>query len=163
MRARALLAAALALAALRAEALTYIAATPIGEDTVAVTVSLTDVAGGCQVSLSIPAGSGTILGFFANTSDEEALSSLGVSDPNAALAQWQFGPANRVWKVGAGNQIYPIDSWDYGVMTTATGSGPPVESVSFTLTGITTAQITGASTAGYILAVRVKGTGGSVG
>jgi RHS repeat-associated protein len=163
MRLRLLLAASLTLAAASAEAVTYVAATVIEGDDVPVTVSLTDVAGGCEVSLSIAAGSGTILGLFANTTDEPAIPNLGASDPNGVLAQWQFGPANKVWKVGAGNQIYPIDSWDYGVMTTATGSGPPVESATFTLTGISAAQIAGASTQGYVLGVRVKGTNGSTG
>jgi hypothetical protein len=163
MRLRALFASALALVALRADAVTYVAATVIEGDDVPVTVSLSDVAGGCEVSLSIAAGSGTILGLFANTTDEAAIPNLGVSDPNGVLAQWQFGPANKVWKVGAGNQIYPIDSWDYGVMTVATGSGPPIESATFTLTGISAAQITGASTQGYVLGVRVKGTNGAVG
>ncbi|HEU4427392.1 MAG TPA: hypothetical protein VFT98_01445, partial [Myxococcota bacterium] len=164
MQLRTLLAAALAFVALRAEAITYIAATPIAaDDDVPVTVSLDDVAGGCQVSLSIAPGSGTIFGFFGNTTDEAALSTLGVSDPSGVLAQWQFGPANQVWKVGAGNNLTPVDSWDYGVMTVATPTGPPLESISFTLTGITTAQIVNASTAGWILGVRIKGTNGAIG
>jgi len=140
--------------------------TPISGDVVPVTVELRDGTEGVEVALSIPAGEGDLLGLFGNVGDESLLSSLGIADPTAIVTQWQIR-ANRVWKVGGGNTLAPVRTWDWGVKLGATGSpgGAVVESAAFTLTGpgLTVDELLGAQTEGWVLGVRIQGTAGPEG
>jgi hypothetical protein len=97
----------------RAAAVTYRFATPISGDQVQVTVALTDAPGGgaVDVTVSIPPGEGDLLGLFGNVADESLILAMGVEDPSGLITQWQF-QANQVWKVGGGNTMAPVKSWD---------------------------------------------------
>lgn len=162
------LALALALLALLvaspALAVTYQFATPIAGDNVPVTLALTDLAGGVEVTVSIPPGTGDLLGVFGSTTNEAGLSGMAVTSPSGVVTQWQFGPANGVWKVGGGNVMSPVKTFDWGLKLGATGSGGGgVLTATFTLTGISVAQLTGGSTQGWVFGVRIQGTSGPQG
>jgi len=119
-----------------------------------------------EVTVSIPEGSGDLLGLFGNVLDESLLPDLVVEDPTGIVTQWQLR-ANRVWKVGGGNVMAPVRSWDWGVKLGATGSpgGVVVEEATFALVGpgLTAHRILAAATEGWVLGVRVQGTAGSEG
>lgn len=165
------LAALLALAALGARdvgAVVLQFETPISGDPVPVTLSLSDVPGGdgVDVAVSIAPGSGDLLGLFGNVADESLLSSLAVEDPAGIVSQWQIR-ANRVFKVGGGNTMAPIKTWDWGLKVGATGSpgGIVVESAAFRLVapGLTVDELVGAATQGWVFGVRVQSTQGPEG
>ncbi|MCP5057566.1 MAG: hypothetical protein GY937_12695 [bacterium] len=147
------------LASAPATAVTYAFSTPISGDSVDVTLSLTDVAGGVQVDVSIPSGEGDLLGLFGNVTTESLVPGMGVTDPSGIVTQWQF-QANKVWKVGGGNTMSPVKKWDWGLKLGQTGSpgGVVVESASFTLTGVTVAELTGTDNQGWVFGVRIQGT-----
>ena len=94
-------------------AVTYQFATPIAGDSVVVTLELEAVAGGTELTVSIPPGAGDLLGVFGNVTPESLLSGMDVSDPNDVVTQWQIGPKNKVWKVGSGNVMSPVKTWDW--------------------------------------------------
>lgn len=167
---RCLLAAALLILAAPAAALTFVFETPISGDDIPVTVVLADAADAAEgdavdVTVSIPPGSGDLLGLFGNVVDESLVPELVVADPTGMVTQWQFS-ANRVWKVGGGNTLAPVKAWDWGVKLGQTGAADGgVETASFRLTApsLDVAQLTGAANQGWVLGVRVQGTGGAEG
>jgi hypothetical protein len=62
----------------QASALTYVFSTPISGDSVPVTLTVTDAAGGgVDLTVSIPAGHGDLLGLFGNVVNEALLPSMG--------------------------------------------------------------------------------------
>ena len=149
----------------QAQALTFVFDTPISGDTVSVTVTLTDVAGGVDIDVSIPSGEGDLLGIFGNVTDETLVPNLSVQDPVGVVAQSEFR-ANKVFKVGTGNVMTPVKNWDWGLMLGATGSsGGFLETASFGLRapGLTVATIIEASNQGYVLGIRIQSTGGPEG
>jgi hypothetical protein len=146
----------------RAEAVTYVSSTPIAGDSVAVTVTLTDVIGGnaVDVSVSIPTGQGDLLGFFGNVTPESILPQMGVTSASGIVTQWQFS-ANHVSKVGGGNVMNPVGTWDFGLRLGSQGSGGgAVTLASFQLTGagLTVASLVNASTQGWRFGIRVQST-----
>jgi len=150
-----------------AGAVTYTLATPISGDAVSVTVALSDTAGGdaVDVTVSIPPGAGDLLGLFGNVVGESLVPAMGVEDPSGLITQWQF-QANQVWKVGGGNTMAPVKSWDWGLRIGENGSaGGAVESASFRLTGpgLTGDQVVGAVNQGWVLGVRIQETSGPEG
>jgi YD repeat-containing protein len=151
----------------RSEAVTYVFQTPIAGDNVPVTVVLDDVAGGggVDISVSIAAGSGDLLGLFGNVVDEPLVPSLSVQGTTGIVTQRQFA-ANQVWKVGGGNVMTPVTNWDWGVRLGHAGSAAgAITSAHFALVapGLTSAQIIGAANQGWVVAVRIQGTSGSEG
>jgi RHS repeat-associated protein len=126
-----------------------------------VTVGLDDVAGGTEVTVSIPPGSGDLLGFFGNVVNESLVPGMGVSS-GGVVTQWQFR-ANQVWRVGFGNNMLPVLGWDFGLKLDRWLFGAPVENATFTLTGISVAQLVGAANQGWIFGVRVQPASGIVG
>src|SRR5512134_1574744 len=106
-----------------AGAVTYQFSTPIAGDAVPVTLGLQAVAGGTEISVSIPPGAGDLLGVFGNVTPESLLSGMDVSDPDDVVTQWQIGPKNKVWKVGSGNVMTPVKTWDWGVRLAFPGCG----------------------------------------
>ena len=148
-----------------AQALTFVFDTPISGDTVSVTVTLTDVAGGVDIDVSIPSGEGDLLGIFGNVTDETLVPNLSVQDPVGVVTLSEFR-ANKVFKVGTGNVMTPVKNWDWGLMLGATGSsGGFLETASFGLRapGLTVATIIEASNQGYVLGIRIQSTGGPEG
>lgn len=153
------------LAAPPVAAVTYQFSTPISGDSVPVTVSLEDVAGGVDLAVSIPPGAGDLLGLFGNVAPESLVPELGVSNPTGVVTQWQF-QANAVWKVGGGNTMAPVKTWDFGVKLGQTGGGGgALTAASFGLRapGLSVGSLTGASTQGFVLGVRIQGTSGPEG
>src|SRR5690606_15048796 len=115
---------------------TFVSSTPIAGDSVPVTLTLEDAAGGdaVEASLSIPAGSGDLLGLFGNALPESLVAGMAVIDPSGVVTQWQFA-ANQVWKVGGGNVMTPVRDWDWGLRFGSAGSaGGAVTQVTFRLT-----------------------------
>ena len=154
----ALFAAALCSVASSATALTYDLTTLISGDTVAVTLELTDTAQGVLVTVSVPSGEGDLRGVFGNVGEESLVGGMGILDPNGVVTQWKFS-ANKVHKVGAGNKTNPVDGWDWGVALDAQGGGGgALETASFTLTGVTVADLLAAANDGWLLGVRVQET-----
>lgn len=119
-----------------------------------------------DVTVSIEPGSGDVLGLFGNVAHEALLSSLALEDPAEVVTQWQIR-ANGVSKVGGGNSMAPVKTWDWGVKLGATGSasGGVVESAAFRLVapGLTVADLVGAATQGWVFGVRVQSTAGPEG
>ena len=147
-----------------AEAVAYTFSTPIAGDSVPVTLSLSDVPGnaGVDVSISIPAGQGDLLGLFGNVSNEALIGGMAISDPSHIVTQSSFS-ANGVTKVGGGNTMEPVGNWDWGLRFGQNGSaGGPVLGASFRITGsgITVAQLTGALNQGWRFGVRIQSTPG---
>lgn len=156
-------------ASLPATAQTFTAtfATPIAGDVVPVTVVLTDVPAGdaVDVTASIPAGAGDLLGLFGVLATEGLAAGMAVDDPSGVVTQYQFQP-NEVWKVGGGNTMSPIRQWDWGLRFGGAGSaGGPLESVELRLTGpgLSTEELLLASNQGWILGVRIQSTTGTEG
>lgn len=154
--------AAFLLSAGAASAVTYQFQTPIAGDTVPVTLQLTDVAGGnaVDVTVSIPAGQGDLLGLFGNVVSAGVVPSMAVTSATGIVTQWQF-LANQVWKVGGGNVMSPVQNWDWGLRFARNGSsGGAITSASFRLTGtgLSVAQLTGAANQGWVFGVRIQGT-----
>jgi hypothetical protein len=148
-----------------AAAVTYQFATPISGDVVQVTASLEDVLGGVDFTVSIAPGSGDLLGLFGSVTPESLVPQLSVANPTGVVTQWQF-QANAVWKVGGGNTMSPVKTFDFGVKLGQTGGGGgALTEASFGLRapGLTVASITGASTQGWVLGVRIQGTSGPEG
>lgn len=161
------LVAMLAIGSLPASAVTFTFNTLISGDVVTVTVEFTDAPEGdaVDIALSIPPGDGDLLGLFGSVVDETLVPQLAVVDPSELITQWQFA-ADQVKKVGAGNTMLPVDSWDWGVKIDDQGSsGGAIESASFRLTapGLTVDQIAEASNQGWVLGVRLQTTGGAEG
>ncbi len=136
---------------------------------VPVTVELTPVPGGdaVDVTVSIPPGSGDLLGFFGNLAssdlftDEDLAPEMSVSDPAGQITASQFA-ANAVSQVGSGNNVHPVKKWDFGVRIGQPGQGSgAVESASFRLVapGLTVATLTDAENHGWIFGVRLQGAG----
>jgi hypothetical protein len=149
--------AAFLLSAGAASAVTYQFQTPIAGDTVPVTLQLTDVAGGnaVDVTVSIPAGQGDLLGLFGNVVSASVVPSMAVTSATGIVTQWQF-LANQVWKVGSGNVMSPVKNWDWGLRFAQNGSaGGAITSASFRLS---VAQLTGAVNQGWVFGVRIQGT-----
>ena len=120
---------------LRADSEELSFSTPISGDSVAVTLTLTDAPGGdgVDIAISIPPGSGDLLGLFGSVSDESLVPQLGLSDSEGIVTQWQFA-VNQVKKVGAGNTVLPAKDWDLGLKLGRQGSADgPTESASFRL------------------------------
>ncbi len=158
---------ALVLTPVPARALTFQFQTPISGDSVLVTLSVTDAAGGnaVDIALSIPPGAGDLLGVFGNVVDEGLVPSLAVQEPSAVVTQWQFA-VNRVWEVGRGNTMAPVKNWDWGVRLGHTGSaGDVVTSGRFRLAapGLTVTQLIGAANQNWVLGVRIEATSGPEG
>jgi hypothetical protein len=145
-----------------AAAVAYTFSTPIAGDSVPVTLVLSDApsSAGVDVSISIPAGQGDLLGLFGNVSNEALVPGMGISDTSHIVTQSSFS-ANGVTKVGGGNTMEPIGNWDWGLRFGQNGSaGGPVLGASFRITGsgITVAQLTGAVNQGWRFGVRVQST-----
>lgn len=162
-----LLALALVLLPGVASAATFVSSTPIAGDSVPVTLVLEDASEGdaVEVSLSIPEGSGDLLGLFGNSLPESLVPGLAVVDASGVVTQWQFA-ANQVWKVGGGNVMTPVPNWDWGLrFGTAGGAGGAVTQVTFRLTapGLEVASLTEAFNQGWRFGVRIQGTGGPEG
>jgi hypothetical protein len=150
-----------------AGAITFVASTPIAGDSVPVTVTLVDASGGngVDVTVSIPAGQGDLLGFFGNATPETLVPSMAVVDASGLVTQWQFA-ANQVWKVGGGNVMSPVKNWDFGLRFASQGSaGGAVTSASFRLTapGLTTAGLVNAFNQGWRFGIRIQSTLGPEG
>ena len=149
-----------------ASAVTYQFATPIAGDSVPVTLEASDVAGGnaVDVTVSIPAGQGDLLGLFGNVVSSSVVPTMSATS-TGVVTQWQF-QANQVWKVGAGNVLTPVKNWDWGLRFGTNGSaGGAVTSATFRLhgTGLSVAQLTGAANQGWIFGVRIQSTLGAEG
>jgi hypothetical protein len=149
-----------------AAAITYQTSTPISGDVVPVTVSLSDVPGGgaVNVTVSIPQGDGDLLGFFGTVSNKSLVPQMSVTS-TGIVTQWQFA-AGSVSKVGGGNTMAPVNTWDFGLQLGHQGSsGGPITSASFQLLapGLTSAQLTGSSTQGWIFGIRIQSTPGPTG
>jgi hypothetical protein len=162
-----LLLAAAASFALPARADTWVFSTPIAGDPVQVTLTATDAPGGNGVDLtvSLAPGDGDLLGLFGNVTNEALLPSMGVSSPDGLITQWQF-KANKVSKVGGGNVMNPVGTWDWGVRIGQQGSGGgAITTASFRLTGtgLTTAHLANAATQGWVFGVRIQSTNGPEG
>jgi hypothetical protein len=144
--------------------------TPIAGDTVPVKVELEEVPAGVRISVSIEPGSGDLLGFFANVSDERILRDLDVVDPSGVVRDSQFA-ANAVSKVGSGNNLLPARDWDLGLQLGRPGSaGGVLTSASFTLRArglppgsLTPAMLTSARSGSFVLGVRIQSTSGPQG
>ncbi len=150
-----------------ASAITFVSSTPIAGDSVPVTVTLVDAPGGSgvDVTVSIPPGQGDLLGFFGNATPETLVPSMAVVDQAGLVTQWQFA-ANQVWKVGGGNVMSPVKSWDFGLRFASQGSaGGAVTSASFRLTapGLTTASLVNAFNQGWRFGIRIQSTLGPEG
>ncbi len=117
-----------------ADAVTYAFATPIAGDSVQATLTLTDAPGGngVDITVSIPAGQGDLLGFFGNVTPETLVPQLSVPC-NGVVTQFQAS-ANKVSKVGAGNVMNPVGTWDWGVRLGQNGSaGGAITTAAFRL------------------------------
>jgi hypothetical protein len=132
---RLLAALALVLAPAVAGAQTWTFSTPIAGDSVPVTVTLANAAGGgVDVTVSIAPGTGDLLGFFGNVVPETIIPSMGVTSAPGVVTQWQF-LKNKVSKVGGGNVMTPVGTWDFGLKLGQTGGGGgAVTSATFRLT-----------------------------
>lgn len=150
-----------------ADSVTFVASTPIAGDSVPVTVTLADAPepDAVEISVSIAPGSGDLLGLFGNVVPESLVPGLTVVDATGVVTQWQAGP-NQVWKVGGGNVMSPVKTWDWGVRFGQAGSGGgAIHAASFRLTasGLTAASLADAATQGWRLGVRIQGTSGPEG
>ncbi len=132
---------------------TYVFSSSIENTAVPVTLSLEDVTGGTQVQVSIPPVAGDdLIGVFGSVTSEPLLNGLGVSAAEGQVNQWQIGPPDKVWRVGADNGMLPVNTFDWGVRL----GNSIVSSATFTLTGVTAAQIRDASTQGWVFGVRLQ-------
>lgn len=132
---------------------TYVFSTSIQGPSVPVTLSLTDVAGGTEVQVSIPQVAGDdLLGVYGSVTSEPLLNGMGVSGAEGQVNQWQIGPPDKVWKVGSDNGMDTLNTFDWGVRV----GNSIVASATFTLTGVTAAQLRGASTQGFVFGVRLQ-------
>ncbi len=79
-----------AVAPASAATFSFEASTPIAGDSVPVTVTLADAPEGdaVDVSVSIPAGAGDLLGLFGNVSPESLAGALAVADATGVVTQW---------------------------------------------------------------------------
>ncbi|MDJ0852191.1 MAG: CARDB domain-containing protein [Myxococcota bacterium] len=135
-----------------------------GSDVVLVTLTLREPAADTVAfTVSIPAGEGDLLGFFGNVEDETLVSQLALNDPEGQVAASRFD-VDDVDRVGSGNDVEPVDEWDWGVRFQSLGGGP-VESASFELVapGLTIDQILNAVNQGWIVGVRIESTVGPEG
>ena len=103
---RLLLVAVAWLAASPAAAITYQFSTPISGDVVPVTVSLEDVPGGVDLTVSLAPGSGDLQGLFGSVTPESLVPQLSVANPTGVVTQWQF-QANAVWRSAAATRCRP--------------------------------------------------------
>ena len=148
----------------RALAVTFVFNTPISGDSVSTTLTLNDVpgGGGVDVTVSIPAGQGDLLGLFGNVTQEAMLPSMTVESPDGLITQWQFS-ANNVVKVRSGNTMAPVTTWDWGVRIDRQGAAAArSRPASFRLggSGLDVTKLVGASTAGWVFGVRIQATNG---
>lgn len=139
--------------------------TPISDDPVDATVTLSDRVGGdgVDVSISIPPGAGDLLGLFGNVADASLVDQLAIDDPGGIVTQWQFA-ADGVWKVGGGNTMSPVKNWDWGVKLGATGSSSgSLTAAEFGLTapGLSVESLLETSNQGYVLGVRIQNSAAS--
>ena len=72
-----------------AQAVTFVSSTPIAGDTVSVTLSIDDAPEGdaVDVAVSIPAGTGDLLGLFGNAVPESLVAAMAVVDAGGAVTQ----------------------------------------------------------------------------
>jgi hypothetical protein len=156
------LALALALCASTANAVTLTSSYPFIGDSVPVTMTLTDVAGGSavEITVSIPQGEGDILGLFGNVTNEALVPSMGTVSPDGLVTQQQYA-ANQVWKVGGGNDMDPVRNWDWGLrFESLNWQSEDIHTVTFQLTapGLTVAHLVNAANQGWYFGVRVQHT-----
>ncbi len=150
-----------------ASAATFTFQTPISGDVVPVTLTVSDAPGGnaVDVGVRIPPGEGDLLGLFGNLTDETLLPLIAVSDGSGVVAQSLFA-ANQVKQLGTGNNVLPVQSWDFGFRFGRAGStGGGLDIVAFRLTapGLTASHLTGVANKGWIFGVRIQSTNGSEG
>lgn len=154
------------LCARTAAAVTYLFATRIAGDTVPTSVMLTDTQFGdaVDITISIPAGQGDLLGFFGNVTPETLVPQLRI-ECSGVVTQFQAN-TNKVSKVGPGNVMTPVGTWDFGVRLGQNGSGGgAITTATFRIRapGLTVASLTGASTQGFVFGVRIQSTLGAEG
>jgi hypothetical protein len=148
---------------LQAAAQEFFSNSPISGDPVPVTVTISGDETASEVSVSIPPGSGDLLGFFANCSDERALARAEVDDPSDVVSLAEFR-ANAVVQVGNGNNVRPARDWDVGLRFGRAGSGQgPLTQVSFALLGLSPQMLTTAPNQGLLFGVRIQSTSGAQG
>src|SRR5262249_49469668 len=147
----------------RALAETYQFDTAISGNAVPVTLSVANAGGGAvDIDVAIPAGAGDLLGVFGSVANEQLVPLLSVSS-SGIVTESEFG-VNQVSKVGAGNTMTPVTTWDWGVRLGHAGSSEgTVTAAHFTLSaaGLTVAQLTGAATQGWVFGVRIQNTFGT--
>ncbi len=92
-------------------AVTLVSSWPIGGDSVPVTMTFTDLpsGNGVEITVSIPEGTGDLLGLFGNVTDESLVPQL---DTVGSLVYQEQFAANLVYKVGGGNEVAPVQQWD---------------------------------------------------
>ncbi|MEX2206810.1 MAG: hypothetical protein WEF50_11335 [Myxococcota bacterium] len=144
-----------------ADAVTYAFSSPISGDSVQTTLTLTNAPGGngVDITVSIPAGQGDLLGLFGNVTPETLVPQLSVPC-SGVVTQFQASK-NKVSKVGAGNVMNPVGTWDWGVRLGQNGSaGGAITTATFRLQapGLSIASLTGASTQGWVFGVRIQST-----
>jgi len=136
---------------------------PIAGDSVPVTLTLTDLAGGngVEITVAIPEGEGDLLGLFGNVTDETLVPQL---DAAGTLVTQEQYAANEVWKVGGGNDMSPVLGWDWGLrFESANWQYVDIHTVTFQLTapGLTVAHLAGAANQGWYFGVRIQHTQGA--
>jgi hypothetical protein len=153
------------LAARPAGAVTLVFSTPIRGDSVSVTATIADAAGGdaVDVELSIPAGEGELLGLFANVVQASLVAKLRVEAEPGVVADSRFA-LDAVGALGPGNTMAPLEGWDVGLRF-GPGEGGARTRARFTLRapGLRAAELLGSAVEGYVLGVRVQATRGEEG
>lgn len=137
----------------------------IGEFTgndIAANITLTEVGGAIQVSVSVADGYiGDLRGLFFHIGDESLISSLSIAGSN--VTNTQFGPANSVDDVD-GAVISP-QKFDFGVEIGSEGIGKDdIRSTTFTISSsakqLTLADFINANPNGFDVGVRITSVGG---
>jgi hypothetical protein len=146
------------LASARASAVVLTSSWPIIGGSIPVTLTLTDVAAGnaVEITVSIPEGEGDILGLFGNVVNESLVPQL---DAVGSLVTQEQYAANQVYKVGGGNEMTPVTGWDWGLRFESTNwQTEDIHTVTFQLTapGLTVAQLADAANQGWYFGVRVQ-------
>lgn len=142
----------------RASAVVLTSSWPIIGGSIPVTLTLTDVAAGnaVEITVSIPEGEGDILGLFGNLVNESLAPQL---DAVGSIVTQEQYAANQVYKVGGGNEMTPVTGWDWGLrFESYNWQTENIHTVTFQLTapGLTVAQLVNAANQGWYFGVRVQ-------
>ncbi len=143
-----------------AGAVTLVSSWPIGGDVVPVTMTFTDLpsGNGVEITVAIPEGMGDILGLFGNVTNESLVSHL---DAVGALVYQKQFAANLVYKVGGGNEVAPVQQWDWGLLFgSSTWQSEDIHTATFQLTapGLTSVHLLNAANQGWYFGVRIRHT-----